>query len=188
MKLYKVQAVIDGRMGKTQFQYASYRAREALLDAGLGGVTVSGYSILRDKAVIELELTLGRAEGAARTASIALAQLLLSAEGYYEGLEEDAAEEEDLEGLEDVDDVELSRKAIVELARLEDDGYGEEAFALLYAEGFFEPPGGEPDVLRLPEEIAHLGMQTPPPYERAWQDVLTLQVAEPVPDAAATSN
>lgn len=188
MKLYKVQAVIDGRIGKTQFRYASHRAHEALLDAGLGGVTASGHSILRDTTVIELELTLEQAEGAARTASITLAQLLLSAEGYYEGLEEDAAEEEDLESLEDADDVELSREAVIELARLEDDGYGEEAFALLYAEGFFEPAGGEPDVLRLPEEICHLGMQTPPPYERAWQDVLALQVAERVPDAAPVLN
>ena len=56
MKLYKVQAVIDGRIGKAQFQCASYRAREALLDAGLGGVTASGHSILRDTTVIELEL------------------------------------------------------------------------------------------------------------------------------------
>lgn len=146
-------------------------------DAGVGYVSVSGHSILRDTTMIALELFLEDFEGAPRTASITLAQLLLAAEAYFVELEEE------LVGDEDEEEHELSEEAVAELVRLEGEGYGEEEFVLLYAEEVFEGSEHEMEVLCLPAELDHLGLQSTAAVERAWQGVLALTGVEPEAEA-----
>lgn len=156
-KLYRVHAVIDGQMGEKQTRYASYQAHEQLLDAGAGQLTLTGHCFLGERTVIALELLLQDGRGAAHTASVALAQLLLRAGDYFE------------DGLIDDDEENgLSYEDEIELRIFENDGYEVRDFKLEYALGSFAGDEAAATVLRTPDELAGWALDGAPEQQRAW--------------------
>ncbi len=176
MRTYTVQAVVHGRMGEEQFRIATYEATEQLLDAGIGYFTARGHCILRDMTIVELTLTVEGQADAKQGACTGLTHLLIAAEGYLEGLEEDKLEAEayegDFEGEAQSEPETLGENLLAGAYISIADDYGEDEFVLLYAEGFFEGDAARTELLDIPGQLVHLGLRGSELAWNSWHDVL----------------